>query len=443
MDRNLYERANDCRWWALTTRFREILDEGKSMDAAAQQEMCAILKYINDLYTVYTLLFLFDTNGRIVAVSDEEASEWLGQVIDAPWVDPILGLRSTQHYAVSDFSPSPYYGERATFIYGAAVKGGRQNVVGGIGIVFDSEPQFRDMLEDALPRSASGDIEDGAFALFVDGHGCIISSAGATSLKVGDKAQLPQDLLHPTAGSEVERIVTFEGRFYAAGAKLSEGYREYKSRDDSYHYDVTAIVMLPLGDEVSIDKERVEHKAAQVGVQQADSRRGDDSVPYASFYVGGHWMAVPMDRVREAVLVERVTIVPGLQGMLCGAFSYRDQSLPVIALEPLTGGNINARRHLLVVLETGNGELAGLKVNRLGSIVSWDDESAAMPEGVGLGRDNFVKGLIKPILDDDQEGLVIALDPTRLMRQVAEDVGGQDWRMQTEALLSSVPQSFL
>ncbi len=26
MDRNLYERANDCRWWALTTDFRAILE---------------------------------------------------------------------------------------------------------------------------------------------------------------------------------------------------------------------------------------------------------------------------------------------------------------------------------------------------------------------------------------------------------------------------------
>ena len=27
MDRNLYERANDCRWWALTSYFREAFDD--------------------------------------------------------------------------------------------------------------------------------------------------------------------------------------------------------------------------------------------------------------------------------------------------------------------------------------------------------------------------------------------------------------------------------
>ena len=52
MDRNLYERANDCRWWALTTRFIHILRD--KTGAECQQQLCEILKYINELYTVYT-----------------------------------------------------------------------------------------------------------------------------------------------------------------------------------------------------------------------------------------------------------------------------------------------------------------------------------------------------------------------------------------------------
>ena len=31
MDRNLYERANDCRWWALTSYFREAFDDYNSL----------------------------------------------------------------------------------------------------------------------------------------------------------------------------------------------------------------------------------------------------------------------------------------------------------------------------------------------------------------------------------------------------------------------------
>src|SRR5690606_35483846 len=46
MDRNLYERANDCRWWALTSSFRSILS--KSQRSLAEiHTLEKILSYIN------------------------------------------------------------------------------------------------------------------------------------------------------------------------------------------------------------------------------------------------------------------------------------------------------------------------------------------------------------------------------------------------------------
>jgi hypothetical protein len=50
MDRNLYERANDCRWWALNATFRRVLSQPavSAEDAARCGE---ILAYINNLYT--------------------------------------------------------------------------------------------------------------------------------------------------------------------------------------------------------------------------------------------------------------------------------------------------------------------------------------------------------------------------------------------------------
>jgi hypothetical protein len=62
MDRNLYERANDCRWWALTSEFKKILDT-QEISQNDQQQLEAILKYINNLYTVYTNLFVYDKEG--------------------------------------------------------------------------------------------------------------------------------------------------------------------------------------------------------------------------------------------------------------------------------------------------------------------------------------------------------------------------------------------
>src|SRR5690606_13902677 len=57
MDRNLYERANDCRWWALTSTFRTILNK-KSITKEDKLQLSNILKYINNLYTVYSNLLI-------------------------------------------------------------------------------------------------------------------------------------------------------------------------------------------------------------------------------------------------------------------------------------------------------------------------------------------------------------------------------------------------
>ncbi|MFX6170992.1 hypothetical protein ABTF49_19205, partial [Acinetobacter baumannii] len=47
MDRNLYERANDCRWWALAPALREALASGRGGPSLG-----ALLDDINRLYTV-------------------------------------------------------------------------------------------------------------------------------------------------------------------------------------------------------------------------------------------------------------------------------------------------------------------------------------------------------------------------------------------------------
>jgi len=41
-------------------------------------------------------------------------------------------------------------------------------LLGGIGIVFDSAPQFDAMLNDALPRDEKGEVPPGCFGVFAD-----------------------------------------------------------------------------------------------------------------------------------------------------------------------------------------------------------------------------------------------------------------------------------
>ena len=58
MDRNLYERANDCRWWALDPVLLRLTETPPG--EPRRQGLEKILAYINGLYTVYSNLLLFD-----------------------------------------------------------------------------------------------------------------------------------------------------------------------------------------------------------------------------------------------------------------------------------------------------------------------------------------------------------------------------------------------
>ena len=79
MDRNLYERANDCRWWALTSAFRSALASNVTSPRDWSGALTDILSTINGLYTVYTNLLVFDASGTVVAVSNPAAAGLIGE----------------------------------------------------------------------------------------------------------------------------------------------------------------------------------------------------------------------------------------------------------------------------------------------------------------------------------------------------------------------------
>ena len=115
MDRNLYERANDCRWWALTSDFRKILG-GADIDSAGKRKIHNILAYINDLYTVYTNLFVYDANGVIVAVSKKSEEHLVGKKLNNEWVEKSLEIKDSSKYYVSKFERTSLYHDDYTYI---------------------------------------------------------------------------------------------------------------------------------------------------------------------------------------------------------------------------------------------------------------------------------------------------------------------------------------
>lgn len=246
MDRNLYERANDCRWWALTTEFRRIMNHSTT-SAEGKQQISNILLYINELYTVYSNLYVYDNKGEILAVSNVSEKHIIGQQLgEQTAAYETLKINDSQQYAVSPFVKSSFYSDRNTYIYNSSITSlnGSNNILGGIGVVFDSEPQFRSILEDSLPRNKQGQLISGCFAVFTDRQKNIIAIANNSGLSCGDYLNLGDCYFNLKAGEKMSEIMDYMDKKYILGVAASQGYREYKTIDN-YTNDVLCLLFIP------------------------------------------------------------------------------------------------------------------------------------------------------------------------------------------------------
>ncbi len=138
IDRNLYERSCDCRWWATDTAMVDAL-EHPSDEAArhASERLGVILK----AYTVYFDIVLADRHGVIVANGRAGTYASPGtQHAKAPWFQSALATASGDEFGFQSVHASPLVGGKRVLIYSCKVcRGGdaRAEPLGVLGIVFN------------------------------------------------------------------------------------------------------------------------------------------------------------------------------------------------------------------------------------------------------------------------------------------------------------------
>ncbi len=421
MDRNLYERANDCRWWALTSAFRGTLASGGALGHTQRDRLTGILRTINRLYTVYSNLMVFDSSARVVAVSNPAYTELIGQALPAEWVRETLALPDTQSYCVSPFGPSPLYGGEATYVYSAAIRApdGRGEPVGGIAIVFDAAPQLVAMLHDALPRKENGGVVDGAFAVFAERDGRIVASTDP-ALVPGMRLELGREFLDLAPGEEHANIIVFRDRYYAVGSRMSAGYREYKGPDDRYRNDVVALVLVPLSDHVPAAGGRSvrSEQAAEYAVRQTG---GEDAVEVATFHIGGAWYGVRSENVVEALDRQQVTAVPGMPDWVRGCVMYRDQAISVFDLSAVLPGRAPlAGDGQIVVLQVPECEAKfGILVDDLGEIPEIArSRIEAVPSMMNGRGQSLTESLVKPLPGGSDRRILVILSAAAVLRRL-------------------------
>ncbi len=143
MDRNLFERSCDVRWWATDAAVVDVCENPQ--DEAIAQRASQRLGVILDSYTVYLDLWVADKNGTIIANGRPDSYRIKGQNIsDQAWFHEALRCHDGGHYAVADVERNRLLNNAATPTYATAVrKDGAVDgeVIGVMGVFFDWEDQ--------------------------------------------------------------------------------------------------------------------------------------------------------------------------------------------------------------------------------------------------------------------------------------------------------------
>jgi len=358
MDRSLYERANDCRWWALDSTLQRAARERSER---ACSEAAAVLGRINGLYTVYSQLLLLDPQGQVLASSDDTPGT---APLTGAWLAAALALRDEQAFVRSSFAASPLYGDRHTYVFAAPVQGAGVNA-GCVAIVFDSEPQLQAMLHDALPADAEGRPMPQALGLFVARGGTVVAST-AESWKVGTPAPFADRLASLARGASSGAVLEIDGMLYAAGITMSGGYREYESAGACGPEDVACVILIALCESALQDRAA----AIEPFHPPAGSALGTERVAIASVLVGDQWLGLPASQVIEAVVVPQVASVSGAGTGTTGIAMHDGQALAVIDLQRLRGQARSSAGtdRLLVVCGMPSGKRLAVQVDEVGTV---------------------------------------------------------------------------
>lgn len=148
IDRNLYERSCDVRWWATDSAVVDVL-ESQSAETVehASERLATILRS----YTVYLDLWVADRHGTVIANGRKDRyPKALGQnVSHQQWFQQAMRTQSGDEFAVCDITRNVTLHNSQVATYSTAIRHNGEThgaAIGALGIFFDWEPQAMDIV---------------------------------------------------------------------------------------------------------------------------------------------------------------------------------------------------------------------------------------------------------------------------------------------------------
>lgn len=217
IDRNLYERTCDVRWWATDSAVVACAAEATPEAARHASQR---LRVILDAYTVYLDLWICNADGVVLANGrpDRYPSAQGAKVADADWFRQALKTRSGEDFTASDIVPQPRLGGAPTATYATAIReGGRVDgrIIGVLGIHFDWRPQAQAVVDGVR---LTDEERARSRVMILDQNHRILAASDERGV-LSEKVSL--DTSRGAMGSYADRDVT-------VGYALTPGYETYR-----------------------------------------------------------------------------------------------------------------------------------------------------------------------------------------------------------------------
>ncbi len=174
VDRNLYERTCDVRWWATDSSLTSAL---QSLSPESLEHASHRMGVILGAYTVYFDLVLCNREGIVVANGRPEQYLSVGKNVSrAPWFARAMVSRSGDEFSFESAHASDLVNHQQSLIYSCAVRenGSSQGEpLGVLGVIFDWNG-----LASPILKNLASTVEESkeALCLFIDRNGSQLAS---------------------------------------------------------------------------------------------------------------------------------------------------------------------------------------------------------------------------------------------------------------------------
>ena len=217
IDRNLYERTCDVRWWATDAAVVDCLQDPTAEKARHASKR---LRVILDAYTVYLDLWICDPTGRIVANGrPDRYPRAMGRAMaEATWFQEAMKTTSGDEFVVHDIQRAPTLDGALVATYATAIRAGGEahgEPIGVLGVHFDWRPQAQAVVDGV--RLTDGERARSRVLILDQSHRVLAASDGKGVLT----DTVPLNVSGGPMGSYTAEDLTI-------GYALTPGYETYK-----------------------------------------------------------------------------------------------------------------------------------------------------------------------------------------------------------------------